>query len=570
MQNAKNGTNHPGGGRTAAKSDLAPDAGRLFSGHRDDLSWKFLGLLLLLALTARCWWLLSRVTVIEGEGANYARMAENIALGKGWIGTQGHLQVFYPPLYPLLIAGTYPLFHDAEIAGRLISILFGTFLVIPIFLIAREWYGQSVGYLAGMIVALHPVLVGISAAVFSESTYLCILFLAFYWGLRSAIEQSYGKAIAAGALFGLAYLTRTESLMETAFLAVLVLLCGRKDKSKAVGVAACLSLACILVGAPYVWFLKSHTGQFRLEAKSANNFAFGKMRLAGESWEPAYRRVDDNLNPVGLSMRTDLDVLQTTKFSLPIAAQILRLAAHDNIRSFAGDLLEERAVGGFVLIGLVSLGLFSSPWSRERVAGEMILMVFLLCLFLPILSLVDYFNFRYVVPILLILVLWTAKGIAEFAGWSGNTVQAVLRSPDRARWGRTGGLLVAAGALLLVAWPAVNHIDNLRGDDPALKTVGLRLKGLLSNGPVVMDTDNRIAFYSGGIYRPYPYASQATALRYIAANNVAALVIKERNAETNNPYYQNWAAGGIPEPGASLILSVPSKVYGKILVYRLR
>ncbi|HUO24395.1 MAG TPA: glycosyltransferase family 39 protein [Candidatus Aquilonibacter sp.] len=529
-----------------------------------------LGFILSLSIGARIWWVKYKVTEIEGEGANYARMAENISLGKGWLGMQGHLQLFYPPLFPLLVAKTYPLVHDAEIAGRLVSILFGSLLIFPIFFLARELYGERAGYLAALCVALHPVLVGISAGVYSESTYLFFLFLAFYLGIRAARKQDFKWAIASGTSVGLAYLARSEALLAACFLAGLVLVLGYKNRFKAILVAACLVAACGVLAAPYVWFLKSETGQFRLEAKSSDNFTYGKMRLAGVPWEQAFRQIDDNLQPVGLAMRTDLDVLKTTRFSLPVTLRFVKLAAHDNGRYLVHDLLEETASGGFVLLGLIAIGLFASPWNLSRALQEAAIILFLMLLFLPLLTLVTYWNTRYVLAFLLIAIIWAANGAVALSEWCGETLVRIRTGRPLKEFGQIFVATFAVLAMLLVAWSGISHVENLRSGDPALKAAGLYIKEWLASGEVVMDTDNLIAYYSGGAYRPVPYASESTALRYIDAEKVRVLVIREQNAETSNPYYAGWISKGIPDPAFSLVGSIPSQEYGRILIYRRR
>jgi 4-amino-4-deoxy-L-arabinose transferase-like glycosyltransferase len=531
-------------------------------------------ILLLLSLVVRIWWVIHRGTVIEGEGANYARMAENIATGKGWLGMQGHLQLFYPPLFPLLIAAVYPLVHNAELAGRLVSIAFGTFLVVPVFLIAGELYDKRVAFIAASIVALHPMYVGVSSAVYCESTYLFLLVLAMLCGIIAAKEQSYSIAIASGVLIGFAYLTRTEGLLVALFLAVLIVILGRENRKKASAIVACMVVACILVGAPYVWFLTAKTGEFRIEAKSADNFTYGQMRLAGIPWEPAFRAIDENLQPVGLSMRTELDVLSTTKFDLRTALRFVKLAARENSRNVARDLLKQNASGGFVLVGLVALGLFGTPWSRARTLQEAAVGVFLLMLFLPFLSIVTFWNTRYVLAMLLVLIIWAANGVAVIAEWGWKSVVKAI-SP-RVWMKSTGALklvtrvvmVAAVATLLLIAWQGIGHVEDLQSGDPTTKAAGLWLRQRIPAGLVVMDTDNLIAFYSGGTYRPFPYAAEATALRYIAANNVGILVIREKNGETSNPYYDGWVNNGIPDPQAHLLASIPSEKYGRILLYR--
>ena len=178
---------------------------------RPDMSWVALGVLLGSSLAVRIGWLVFKTTVIEQEGSYYARLSENLAVGNGWVGIHAYgLQLGYPPLFPLLIAGSYLLVHNAELAGRLVSLLFGSFLFLPIFLIAREMYDQRVAYIAAVFGVFHPILVGMSVAVYSEATYLFLLFMGVFYGVCSARKLSYWKATAAGTLLGLAYLRERQ------------------------------------------------------------------------------------------------------------------------------------------------------------------------------------------------------------------------------------------------------------------------------------------------------------------------------------------------------------------------
>ena len=63
------------------------------------------------------------------------------------------------------------LIPDWELAGILISILFGALLVLPVFYLGKEIFGERVGILSGVIVAVHPFLNSYSGSVLTESTY---------------------------------------------------------------------------------------------------------------------------------------------------------------------------------------------------------------------------------------------------------------------------------------------------------------------------------------------------------------------------------------------------------------
>ena len=531
-------------------------------------SWAPVATILALSFAVRIGYLLARPMVIEAEGAYYARVAENLAAGIGWVGIhQSGLLLLYPPLFPLLIAAVHLLVGNVELAARLVSLFFGSALVVPVFLIAREMYGQRVGYVAGLITALHPVMVGMSTAVYSEVTYLFLLFSGIFYATRSAREQSCWKAVAAGVLFGLAYLTRAEALVTACLLVTVILLCDWRDKRRAISVAACLILACGILVVPNVWFLKVHTGQFRLETKSTINFAVGQMVLAGMTPTQAYRLVGDNLNPVGVSMRSNLDVMQKTRFSVPAAIRFAKFIAPLRIRQAISVLFEHQAVGGVVLIGLVTMGLLGSAWDEKRVIQEGIVVVFLGCLFLPLFSL-DGFSSRFLVVFLPVLIIWSAKGAEEVGNWTAKSLANILPTVRGLNYASVLGSSAAIGVLLAVSWITIGGFEDLQRNDVALKTAALEVRKMSPSGrAIIMDMDPLVAFYAGGILQPFPYAKEKTALRYIAANQVNFLVLRE-NLESDIPYYHDWAKKGIPGSDATLVANVPSAKYGEIRVYR--
>ncbi len=530
-------------------------------------NWLPIAFILAVSITVRLAHLLAGPMVIEPEGAYYARVAENLAAGSGWVGMYARgLQLIYPPLYPLLIAGVHILGPHVELAARLVSLLFGSLLVVPVLLISRFMYGQRVWYVAALITAIHPVLVGISTAVFSESTYLFLLFMGIFCAMVSARDLSCRSAIIAGALVGLAYMTRPEALLTVCFLFLVVLVCGWNHKRRAGRVAVCLAAACMVAGSPYMWFLKMHTGQFRLEAKSADNFAIEKMLSAGMAPIQAYRLVDDDLRPIGVTMRSDLDVMRATKVSLPTALRLAKAVAPQTLRYFVSVLFEKQALGGVVLIGLVTMGLLRSAWDRKRAVREGFVVAYLACLVLPLLSWWASTS-RFAVVFLPVLIVWASNGVEEVGAWLGETWTGISRNQECELRARVVGIVGSAGALLLLSWLTVASFEDLRPGDPALKRAGLELKRRFPTKKlVIMDMDPIVTFYAGGIYRAFPYCTEKTALRYISANQVDIIVCRQ-NGQQAIPYYQDWVTAGIPDDRASFILGVPSAKQGRIVLY---
>jgi hypothetical protein len=266
-------------------------------------------------------------------------------------------------------------------------------------------------------------------------------------------------------------------------------------------------------------------------------------------------------------MKSDLDNMKDTKVSLHDAVRFARLIAPENIRNAVSVLLEHQATGGFMMIGLISVGLFASPWDRKRAFQECATLMFLLCLFLPLLTWYA-FTSRFVILFLPVLILWAAKGVAEVGHWGSSSCGRILPLAQCSRASRFLAVNIAIAVFLVVAWMTIGGFEDLRFGDPALKRAGLQLKKWFPNEKlVIMDMDPCIAFYAGGILRPFPYASERTALRYISASNVTVLVLRERY-DTAIPYYRDWTLRGFSDPHASLLGTVPSGVYGRILLFR--
>ena len=92
-------------------------------------------LILLLAFTLRLLSARFLMGSIDSEGAEYARIAENLLNGNGYVGIAlPGAQLMFPPLFPLLIATVSLITHQSELAGRLISVSMGTLLVLPVYL----------------------------------------------------------------------------------------------------------------------------------------------------------------------------------------------------------------------------------------------------------------------------------------------------------------------------------------------------------------------------------------------------------------------------------------------------
>ena len=307
---------------------------------------------------------------IDTEGAEYARIAENIRLGTGYVGiaTEG-VQLFFPPLFPLLIAGVSMLGCDAEMAGRTVNVLFGALLVLPVYGIAKRMLGTVHGLGAAAIVAVHPFLVNFSTTVFCEPTYLTLILAAIFMVMIAPDRADWRTVAAAGFLYGLAYLIRPEAaifmLVGIAFFFLQRALANRASLARTAAQdvrRAGFMLVCFgLVAAPYVFWLSLQTGDLTLQTKSVLNVATELRIQKGLPSYAASFAVGPELVAEGVWVQPNIDIIKGHRPSVMDYIKILPKQSVDVLRSAAATIGGSIEFGSPPLFALAVLGFFGRP-----------------------------------------------------------------------------------------------------------------------------------------------------------------------------------------------------------------
>jgi 4-amino-4-deoxy-L-arabinose transferase-like glycosyltransferase len=208
---------------------------------------------LLFRIAAMCYW---GTGTIESEGAEYAKIAENLHNGVGYMGLVfPGPQMHFPPLFPWLIAGASFFTGNHETAGRLVSLIFGALLPLPVFGIAARLFKRRVGFIAAGLVLLHPLSIHLSFMVYSEGPYATLLLFAVYLVIRALEHPSIQWWLAMGAAFGICYLVRAESLAVFAISLFFSLVATEGAGAMRVKRAARGIAVFLLVASPQIIFL---------------------------------------------------------------------------------------------------------------------------------------------------------------------------------------------------------------------------------------------------------------------------------------------------------------------------
>ncbi|HTF71398.1 MAG TPA: glycosyltransferase family 39 protein [Edaphobacter sp.] len=528
---------------------------------------------------------------IESEGAEYAKIAENLRSGVGYVGiVSPGPQVLFNPLYPMLIAGTSLLTKDFELAGRLVSLFICALLPLPVFGIASRLFNRRVGFIASALAILHPLLVYLSFMVYSEGPYAVLLLSAIYLVIY-ALDDAYSAKfwLLIGGAFGLCYLLRAEAF--AAFCISIVFgLFANGTVSTRLRRAAYAILVFLTMASPEIIFLHHQIGKFALETKSGVLFSYaGRRILAAETrpgmeyvsdggnieipspapdvpggyperWEEKWATysIDSHLKEMGFANRPFLDTARETHVrpmdTFPLVAKGLRQSVPRLIHNLAS-----RWMGGPLLLALALMGAFRRSWyGRQAVlrfyfalvtAGPVAATVFVL-----------WGDARYFFIFAPFLCIWAANGLSEASLWTSASIGATAWGgfARRAafRW-LVAGLL---GAVIIIGSvnPAVSLYEFSDSAVPARidKELGSWL-GQRQNHPIrIMDLSLPLSYHADAQQHVYfPYCTGDLALRYLDSAKVDYIVLRHGMKFTR--YYEDWLTQRIPDHRAEL-LQLPS------------
>jgi hypothetical protein len=525
--------------------------------------------LAVLALVLRLLWAGFVATTIENEGSYYARLGQNLAHGRGYLGMREQgLQLIYPPLFPLLIAAQNVLGIPADIAGRLISAIAGAFFVPVAFLLANRLYGLRVARIAAVIATIHPLLVVFGAAVLTEALYLTLAWAGVYFAFLARDEERYGPAISAGILFGLAYLTRPEAMLLPPLVALWLVVFARTERRPALKRAIALVATFAVLATPYVVFLSKSTGQLRFEGKTPEGRLFSKMYSDGMPLSQIYRGLDSDLTERGLSMISNRTMIRMAHLSPREVLIPMLHSAKSNVPQFLTDLGGGLYFGNPIFFALAVLGLFATVWDREKLRCQVLVIAVSACAILALTSW-PYWHERFQFPLCAAFVLWGAAGLVVISDWASATLrQAGLSRVGSARGGYfTIGLAVFGMAALSAA--GVRNLDEVsdgwRGLGPA-KEVGLWLRTLSPTPRRIAGSGPTAAFYSGAATTLFPHAAADVALRYFESKGVDTIVL--RSSAIEEPWVADWIRDGIPDPRAELVTKITKPDGTTYIIYR--
>lgn len=169
----------------------------------------------LLLRVAYAWIAAGPGTLPSSDSLEYDQVAWNLATGAGFSLGEGlarHPTAFVPPVVPWLFSFVYRAVGHDYFAAVLTQCAVGALVPLLVVRLGTPLFGGRVGWIAGGLAAVHPLLVFFSAYLLTETTFCVVLLWAMIASLDWVRTPDGRQALLAGFLWGLAALTRPTAL----------------------------------------------------------------------------------------------------------------------------------------------------------------------------------------------------------------------------------------------------------------------------------------------------------------------------------------------------------------------
>ena len=440
--------------------------------------------------------------VISADGVGYVTAARSLLNG-----IYSPMTV-YGVVYPFLTAVVSLAGLSTEIAGRLVSAFMGSLLVVPLYLLARDFFNRNVGIIACILVIAWPPLRSWAGEVMTQSTYITLI-ITWYWLLWRAYRRgSIPWSLAAGVVAGLSYLTRPESLVAFAVMAPVLLLphAGtRTVKERVILTATCVG-AFILMLSPFIMLVHHVTGQWQLTGKGGATLADALSEYLGRP---------DLKNEPGFKGIGFLEVIRSYPGFLWI-----------NLVKNFGKMLQ-MMLPWYLWIAVV-MGFIVGGWKRERITERL----YLVASFAP-LGIIMVFFFvgpEYLQPYLPVLFLWAGNGMCNAEQWLLRPLTVRRGLSEYVAWAPLSIIAVSLLTIFTFAGqvPADRNKPYHYDDDGGRydqRRIGELLKNHLPLGTKIMTRWGRISFYAEMENVGMPQADLMEMIAIARKNGVRYIII---------------------------------------------
>jgi hypothetical protein len=458
--------------------------------------------------------------VISNDAVHYINIAK--AIKEGILPSE---TILYSPGYPIFIMFINFLIKNYILSSKLVSLLSGILLLIPLYLLAKDVSDRKVAIIAVILASFNPMLVDYSLSSLTESVYTFLFVALLYVFFSSFKNISFSNILLIGVISGLLYLVRPEGIMI--FLLIIIILFYKNYQKKGnILKIGLVILVFFSFSFPYVLSLYLETGKWRISGKTMNLEFYPRYKEDDLSYQKRRFSLinDETKNSIE---RKDFSafkyfLIHKKQFSLQYLKEAINIY-YLIIPEVFPPLL-------FIFLGFGLLNI------KNRI--QMKKMLFLLFLFLQpvILVVLHPSDSRFFVPLIPLGLIFAGNGIIFFY----NTVNDKLKNMSIISNSLSYYLFLFITVLFIFfqcLYPITSVIRNYRGGSyyEEHKNAGIYLRGIVKKEDVFASTIICAGFYAGGKNTILPFADVDEAIKWARKKNVKFLVIDERTIPSKRP-----------------------------------
>lgn len=204
--------------------------------------------------------------VIHNDSYEYIRAAKSMLHGD-WVGGVA------PPAYSFCIMVLKGITGDYELAGVLVSWIFGVLVVIPVYYLAKKVFDERIGVLTSLLAAVQPTLYFFSGSVLSDSMYYFFLATSVYLGWVAFEKGNLLSTVVFSVSTTISYLIRPEAIGFIFIFSVWVLVANPPHEKRPFLrklILAIVATACFIVfSMPYLVALRKEFGRWEISRKAS-------------------------------------------------------------------------------------------------------------------------------------------------------------------------------------------------------------------------------------------------------------------------------------------------------------
>ena len=484
---------------------------------------RHLAYILLLALGLRLYVTLF-TPVIGTDGYFFVKNSQLYYAGQFLEG----LREAHHPLYPMLIALFNVAVGDFETAGKLVSLVFGTLTIIPLYFLTRSIFSHRVAIFAAFFIAMNAAHVRHSADIMTESTYIFFFVTGVWLSWEMLRSTSTILPVLAAISSVLAYYTRPEGLGICLVVIPWAFVVGFWEKKdlRPVYNAFIFTLVTVILVLPYILFVHKETGIWHITKKGSAREIAGYEIVPKPSGE---KSIDIKYK------KSDAERLYDWKekgnypmIGLYIVGEFIKVCYYPFVPFLLlgfFTIRQGREGPQSILKYILSIRM---ALSSSHPAGEffVISIFFLYFAVLFMLAVSSYYTSgRYLLPLVALSAMWIGAGLERTTQYlSKVTSQSFNMSPDRA----TVVLLLVLGVLTL---PKAAKIK--RQNEVMQKEAGHWLKHQTDKKPPIIMGLQKVAFYADCSYVPLPDGGYDALVKIARESEIDYLFVYSEETDTN-------------------------------------